>query len=118
MKGKYPIKRRYGNRRSPFMGKNIRSATAVLIGFFLILMGAFGVAVAGEHQHQGSSQSACPHEQTKQISGSKIVFETDSHDFGQIPYNRTVTHLFGFRNAGTAPLLLASHIKSKPIEGC
>ncbi len=81
-------------------------------------MSSFGIAIAEDAQGHGSGEGSCPHEQTKQIPGSKISFYEDSHDFGQIPYNRRVTYIFRFRNTGAETLMVAKHLRSKVKEGC
>jgi hypothetical protein len=100
------------------MEPKAKLATVFLIGFLSVSMSLFDISMAGDAQRHGSGEGSCPHEQTKQIPGSKIVFHEDSHDFGQIPYNRRVTHIFRFRNTGTEPLMLAKHLRSKVKEGC
>ena len=85
----------------------------------LIIFLSFVDIMAPEQSHgDDPSEKSDPQGDVKQVPGSKIVFAEDSFDFGQIPYNRKVTHTFQFQNAGTAPLLLARKVWSKPIEGC
>ena len=36
--------------------------------------------------------------------GAKIIFEATEHDFGAVPINKKVTHVFTFSNIGTSPL--------------
>jgi hypothetical protein len=86
--------------------------------FVLIVASSFDLAMAKKPQRSDLSGKSCPHQEVKQVQGSKIVFQEDSFDFGQIPTARKVTHIFRFQNAGAKPLLLAKHVKSKPIEGC
>ena len=89
-----------------------------LMALFVIFIGSVDI---GESQKSNSDQppgESFPDREVKQVPGSKIVFEEDFFDFGQIPYNRKVTHIFRFQNAGTSPLLLARRASSKPIEGC
>jgi hypothetical protein len=89
-----------------------------LVVFVLILASSFDIAMAKKPQESDLSGKSCPHQEVKEVQGSKIVFQEDSFDFGQIPTDRKVTHIFRFQNTGTEPLLLAKHVKSKPIEGC
>lgn len=85
---------------------------------FLFLLGALtDPAMAGKAGHGGPGKT-CPYKEVKPVDGSKILFEEDVVDFGQLPYARKVTHLFRFKNVGSAPLLLAPHVTSKVIEGC
>ena len=39
--------------------------------------------------------------------GPLIVFEDDSHDFGEIKQGDKVSHVFEFKNNGTTPLILS-----------
>ena len=89
-----------------------------LMALLVILTSSVDIATAKESQGSHPSGKSCAHQEVKQAQGSKIVFIEDSFDFGQIPYDRKVTHIFRFKNAGTSPLLLARHILSKAIEGC
>lgn len=89
-----------------------------LVAFMLFLASSFDIPMAKEPQGSALSGKSCPHQEVKEVQGSKIVFLEDSFDFGQIPTDRKVTHIFRFQNTGTEPLLLAEHVKSKPIEGC
>lgn len=95
--------------------KTIAGSLAVFLLFFISAMDAARAESAQKHDPAGKS---CPYLDVKEMQGSKIVFFEDTFDFGRIPENRRVTHTFRFRNTGTAPLLLARHVKSKPIEGC
>ena len=93
---------------------------AVIPVMVLLLVFASSTVTAGgkrtkDLEHSGKS---CPHQEVKKVQGSKIRFLEDTFDFGQIPVDRKVSHNFRFENVGTAPLLLARHVKSKPIEGC
>jgi hypothetical protein len=96
-------------------GNLMLSSFVVLI---LLVTGSFDLAIAKNPQTSDPSGASCPYQDVKEVQGSKIVFQEDAFDFGQIPTNRKVTHIFRFQNVGTAPLLLAPHVKSKPIEGC
>lgn len=100
----------------------IRKPKAVVEGFVVIsflLLSLSDVASSAEGSPKNAVKGgSCPHMEVASVPGSKILFEEDSIDFGQIPYNRKVTHVFRFQNVGAAPLSLASHVKSKVIEGC
>ncbi len=89
-----------------------------LMTLLVILTSSVDIAAAKKRHGDHPSGKSCAQQEVKQVQGSKIVFVEDSFDFGQIPYNRKVTHIFRFKNAGTSPLLLAQHILSKAIEGC
>ena len=89
-----------------------------LLALFVILIGSVDIVTAKKPHGKHPSGKSCAHQEVKQVQGSKIVFVEDSFDFGQIPYDRKVTHIFRFKNAGTSPFLLAQHILSKAIEGC
>jgi hypothetical protein len=89
-----------------------------LIVFLAIFINSVDIATAQKTHNRNPSEESQPQEEVQKVPGSKIVFFADSFDFGQIPENRRVTHIFRFKNTGTAPLLLARDLKSKPIEGC
>jgi hypothetical protein len=93
-------------------------AMSFLLSFLLVLASPFYTAAAQSPPGSGHTGKSCPHSEVKEVQGSEITLLEDSFDFGQIPVNRKVTHIFHFKNTGTAPLLLAQHVKSKPIEGC
>lgn len=95
-----------------------KMVTGLLMGILVAFTAAPNVATAQSSRGAHPKGKSCPHQEVKQVPGSRILFEEDSFDFGQIPYNRKVTHVFLFKNAGTSPLLLARHIRSKPVEGC
>jgi hypothetical protein len=86
--------------------------------FLLLFISTWDLARAERSPGNDPAGESCPFQEVKEVQGSKIVFFEDSFDFGQIPVNRKVTHIFHFQNIGTEPLLLARHVKSKPIEGC
>ena len=88
------------------------------VAFIFLVTGSLDLAMAEKSQPSDPSEASCPYQDVKEVQGSKIVFQEDAFVFGQIPTNRKVTHVFPFRNEGTAPLLIAPHVKSKPIEGC
>ena len=94
----------------------------IVKGFIIALLAMFistvNMASARESHRNHPSRESSSLEEVAQVPGSKIVFQEDSFDFGQIPYSRKVAHIFHFQNAGTSPLLIAQHLKSKPIEGC
>ncbi len=100
----------------------IRKAKAVVEAFMVIsffLLSLSDVASSAERPPKNAAKGgSCPHREVESVPGSKIVFEEDSVDFGEIPYNRKVTHAFRFQNVGTAPLLLSSHVTKKVIKGC
>jgi hypothetical protein len=98
-------------------GKGKPAAISVMV---LLLVFASSTVTAGGKRTQdlGHSGKSCPHLEVKKVEGSKIRFMEDTYDFGQIPVDRKVSHNFRFENVGTAPLLLAQHVESKPIEGC
>jgi hypothetical protein len=99
----------------PRQAQRMVSSLAVVL---LLVISTWELASAERAPGHDPAGESCPFEAVKTVPGSKIVFLEDSVDFGQIPLNRKVTHIFRFRNAGTEPLLLARHVKSKPIEGC
>lgn len=91
-----------------------KTAMGFLMAFVVIFIGSADIVRA-----QNSSSEHSPGGQAlKPVQGSKIVFEEDEFDFGQIPYNRKVTHTFRFRNPGTSPLMLARNAMSIPVVGC
>ncbi len=91
----------------------------ILMALLLIIFLSFVDIMKPEQSHGNDpSGKSDPQGEVKQVPGSKIVFAEDSFDFGQIPYNRKVTHIFHFQNAGTSPLLLARKVSSTPVEGC
>ncbi len=100
------------------MKKKQRIVMGFLIVFLVIFINSVDIATAQKTHSRPPSGESPPDEEIKTVPGSKIVFFADSFDFGQIPENRRVTHIFRFKNTGTAPLLLARDLKSKPIEGC
>ncbi len=98
-----------------------KMAVGSLVALLVILLGSIGTAAEqkprGKNPH-GKGKS-CPHQkEVKKVPGSKIAFMEDSVDFGQVPYDRKVTHTFHFKNEGTSPLVLATHVSSKVIKGC
>ena len=100
------------------MKRKQKMVMGFLMPLVVILTSSVDIATAKKSHGKHPSGKSCAHQEVKQVQGSKIVFLEDSFDFGQIPYNRKVTHIFRFKNAGTSPLLLAQHILSKAIEGC
>ncbi len=100
------------------MKKKQRIVKFFLIVFLTIFINSVAIATAQKPHSRPPSGESPPDQEIKAVSGSKIVFFADSFDFGQIPENRRVTHIFRFKNTGTAPLLLARYLKSKPVEGC
>ena len=97
-----------------------KGKTAVIPGMVLLLVFTGSTVMAGGKRAQDPDHSgkSCPHLEVKKVEGSKIRFMEDTFDFGQIPVDRKVSHNFRFENVGTAALLLARHVESKPIEGC
>jgi hypothetical protein len=89
-----------------------------LMAILIIFISFIDIATAQKSHGNHPKGKSCPYEDVKPVQGSKILFVEDSFDFGQIPYNRKVTHIFRFQNKGTSPLLLARHASSKAIEGC
>ncbi len=100
------------------MKKEQKMMMGFLMALLVIFISSVDIAVAQKSHSDHPKGKSCPHQEVKPVQGSKILFVEDSFDFGQIPYNRKVTHIFRFQNAGTSPLLLARHVLSKPIEGC
>ncbi len=100
------------------MKRKQKMVMGFLMPLLVIFIGSVDIAAPKKRHGDHPSGKSCAHQEVKQVQGSKIVFLEDSFDFGQIPYNRKVTHIFRFKNAGTSPLLLAQHVLSKPIEGC
>jgi hypothetical protein len=101
-----------------FVKKKQEIVKGFLIVFLVIFINSVAIATAQKTHTPPPSGESPPDEEIKAVPGSKIVFFADSFDFGQIPENRRVTHIFRFKNTGTAPLLVARYLKSKPIEGC
>ena len=93
---------------------------AVISVLVLSLVFLSSMAVAGsEGTKEGDlSGETCPYQEVDTVQGSKIRFLEDTHDFGQIPVDRMVSHNFRFQNVGTAPLSIAPHVTSEAIEGC
>jgi hypothetical protein len=90
-----------------------------LMALLVILLGYIDVSAEQKSLGKNPGGKSCPHQkEVKKVPGSKIAFMEDSVDFGQIPYDRKVTHTFHFKNEGTSPLLLSRHASSKVIEGC
>ncbi len=100
------------------MQRTMKTVASSLTVFLLFFISALDVARAERAKKDDPSGESRPYQDVKEVQGSKIVFLEDTFDFGQIPEDRRVTHTFRFRNTGTLPLLLARHVKSKPIEGC
>jgi hypothetical protein len=100
------------------MKKKQKMVMGFLMALLAIFISSVDIAAAKKSHRNHSPDKSCAHQEVKQVQGSKIVFQEGSFDFGQIPYNRKVTHIFRFKNAGTSPLLLARHVLSKAIEGC
>jgi hypothetical protein len=100
------------------MQRTMKTIAGSLAVFLLFFISALDAARAESAKKGDQSGKSCPYLDVKEVQGSKIVFFEDTFDFGLVPENRRVTHTFRFRNTGTAPLLLARHVKSKPIEGC
>ena len=99
---------------------NRKGNPAVISVLISLLVLSSSLAIAGSEGTKDSDRSgeSCPYQEVENVQGSKIRFLEDSHDFGQIPVNRMVSHNFRFQNIGTAPLSLAPHVTSKVIEGC
>ena len=96
-----------------------KMAMSSLTALLVIVLGYIDVSAAQKSRSKNPQGKSCPHnKEVKKIQGSKIAFMEDSFDFGPIPYNRKVTHIFHFKNEGTATLLLVKHVSSKVIEGC
>ncbi len=55
---------------------------------------------------QGSAQPATKPVNTSPATVEVLGFKQTAHDFGKIPQNRPVTHLFEFTNNGKEPLKL------------
>lgn len=49
------------------------------------------------------------------VAIGEFKFDNETHDFGNIPQNKPVTHEFRFTNVGDAPIILAS---VNPSCGC
>ena len=49
------------------------------------------------------------------VAIGEFKFENETHDFGTIPQNKSVTHEFKFTNVGDAPIILTS---VNPSCGC
>lgn len=92
--------------------------TSFFVALLVVLISSVDIAAAQRSRGDHRSGKSCPHKEVKPVQGSKIVFLEDSFDFGQIPYNRKVSHIFRFKNPGRLTLLLAPHVSSKAIEGC
>lgn len=45
----------------------------------------------------------------------EFKFDSESHDFGRIPQNKSVTHEFVFTNTGDSPIIISD---VKPTCGC
>jgi hypothetical protein len=88
-----------------------------LMALLMILLGYIDVAMTQKSRRNAYGKSSAQ-EKVKKVRGSKIVFFEKSIDFGKVPYARKVTHIFRFKNAGTATLLLAKKVKYKLLEGC
>ncbi len=67
----------------------------------LLMLAVIAVSLASCHKGSGGKTSG----------DANIVFDTISHDFGEIPYNAKAEFEFVFTNSGTVPLLL-THVKS------
>lgn len=50
-------------------------------------------------------------------SGARIAFETESVDFGQVPLDKEVRHIFKFKNVGSDTLTLRD-VRVRLVEGC
>ena len=100
------------------MKKKKRFVMGFFIVFLVISINSVDIVTAQKTHRGHPPGESRPQEEIKKVPGSKIVFLENSFDFGQIPVDRRVTHIFHFKNTGTAPLLLARDLKSKPIEGC
>ena len=61
---------------------------------------------AGQLLAQTASQPAPKPVNTSPVSTEVLGFKQSSHDFGKIPQNRPVTHIFEFTNNGKEPLKL------------
>jgi hypothetical protein len=46
------------------------------------------------------------------IGGPVITFTEKAHDFGDVKQGNKVTHIFRFKNSGTAPLIISNIISS------
>lgn len=100
------------------MNRKVKPAGISVMVFMLVFVYSTAMAEGKRTQDRDLSGKSCPYQEVEKVQGSKIRFLEDTFDFGQIPVDRKVTHNFRFENVGTAPLLLAQHVKSKPIEGC
>jgi hypothetical protein len=99
----------------------IKKATTWMGSFLLVssfFLSSFDIALAQKSQKKAPKSGNSRKEVVKPIRGSRILFQEDAVDFGEIPYDRRVTHIFKFKNIGTAPLSVAKHATSKVIEGC
>ncbi len=96
-----------------------KMARGSLVALLVILLGSIATAAEQKSPNKSPHGKTCAHQhEVKKVPGSKIAFMEDSVDFGQIPYDRKVTHTFHFKNEGTSPLSLATHVSSKVLKGC
>lgn len=92
----------------------------VISALVLSLVFLYATAVAGSEGTKDGDRSGetCPYQEVDTVQGSKIRFLEDTHDFGQVPVDRMVSHNFRFQNVGKAPLSIAPHVTSEVKEGC
>ncbi len=88
------------------------------MALLVILFGNIDLAMTQKSLTKNAYGKSSAQKKVKKVRGSKIVFFEKSIDFGKIPYNRKVTHIFRFKNEGTATLLIAKKVKHRVLEGC
>ena len=100
------------------MNRKGNPAVILVMASLLVLLGSTAMAEGEQARDGDRSEETCPYQEVDTVQGSKIRILEDTHDFGQIPVDRMVSHNFRFQNVGTAPLSIAPHVTSKAIEGC
>ena len=51
-------------------------------------------------------------------TGRRLVWDETRWDFGRVPYNQQVSHDFGYRNVGDAPVTIHVRPIVEIVEGC
>lgn len=116
--GSFPLAREQTGKGETTVKRKGNPAVIFVMASLLVLLSSPAMAGSEGTKDKDLSGEACPYQEVDTVQGSKIRILENTHDFGQIPVDRMVSHNFRFQNVGTAPLSIAPHVTSKAIEGC
>ena len=109
------------------MGKFIKNKKVFLYIIAIFLIVGCGIFVLGlvlgepfipVKVGRGESPGSSPDfTEPSFTEGPSITFDEELFDFGKVPYDKKLQHVFRFRNVGSSPLVL-ERPTVKAIEGC